>query len=75
MTLTRVIAVLNSKMISLSIVCILKILITNETKQIMIDRKAIRLTDAIKTIESIMNIVTAYAIKREIEKDEKKQQR
>ena len=41
----------------------------------MIDRKAIRLTDAIKTIESIMNIVTAYAIKREIEKDEKKQQR
>ena len=66
---------LNSKMISLSIVCILKILITNETKQIMIDRKAIRLTDAIKTIESIMNIVTAYAIKREIEKDEKKQQR
>lgn len=48
---------LNSKIISLSIVCIL---ITNEKKQIMIDGKAIMSTDAIKTIESMMNIVTAY---------------
>lgn len=48
---------LNSKIISLSIVCIL---ITNETEQIMIDGKAIRSTDAIKTIESMMNIATAY---------------
>ena len=54
------IAVLNSKIISLSIVCILKTLITNVTKQIMINGKAIRSTDAIKTIESMMNIVTAY---------------
>ena len=59
-TLTRVIAMLNSKILSLSIVCILKILIKNETKQIMIDGKAIRSTDAIKTIETMMNIVTAY---------------
>ena len=51
---------LNSKIISLSIVCILKTLITNVTKQIMINGKAIRSTDAIKTIESMMNIVTAY---------------
>ena len=51
---------LNSKIISLSIVCILKTLITNVTKQIMIDGKAIRSTNAIKTIESMMNIVTAY---------------
>ena len=59
-TLTRVIAMLNPKILSLSIVCILKILIKNETKQIMIDGKAIRSTDAIKTIETMMNIVTAY---------------
>lgn len=59
---------LNPKIISLSIVCILKTLITNVTKQIMIDGKAIRSTDAIKAIESMMNIVTSYAIKRKIEK-------
>ena len=59
-TLTRVIAMLNPKILSLSIVCILKTLIKNETKQIMIDGKAIRSTDAIKTIETMMNIVTAY---------------
>lgn len=59
-TLTRVIAMLNLKMISLSIVCILKALIKNKTKQIMIDAKTIMSTDAIKAIESMINIVKAY---------------
>lgn len=59
-TLTRVIAMLNPKVLSLSIVCILKTLVKNEIKQIMIDGKAIRSTDAIKAIETMMNIVTAY---------------
>lgn len=56
-TLTRVIAMLNPKILSLSIVCIIKTLIKNETTQIMIDGKAIKLTDTIKTIETMMNIV------------------
>lgn len=59
-TLTRVIAMLNPKILSLSIVCIIKTLIKNETTQIMIDGKAIKSTDTIKTIETMMNIVTAY---------------
>ena len=54
---------LSSKIISLSIVCIL---ITNETKQIMIDSKAIMSTDTIKTIESMINIATAYTKYRNI---------
>ena len=59
-TLTRVIALINPKMLSLSIVCILKNLIKNKETQIMLDGKAIKSTDAIKTIETMMNIVTAY---------------
>lgn len=59
-TLTRVIAMLNPKWLSLSIVCILNTLIKNKAKQIMIDGKAIKSTDAIRTIETMMNIVTAY---------------
>lgn len=59
-TLTRVIAMLNPKLLSLSIVCILNTLIKNETKQIMLDGKAIKSTDAINAIETMMNIVTAY---------------
>lgn len=58
--LTRVIALINPKMRSLSIVCILKDLIKNKETQIMLDGKAIKSTDAIKTIETMMNIVTAY---------------
>lgn len=59
-TLTRVIAMLNPKLLSLSIVCILNTLIKNKTNQIMLDGKAIKSTDAINTIETMMNIVTAY---------------
>lgn len=59
-TLTRVIAMINPKWLSLSIVCILNTLIKSEAKQIMLDGKVIKSTDAIKTIETMMNIVTAY---------------
>ena len=48
------------KWLSLSIVCILKTLIKDKAGQIMLDGKAIKSTDAIKTIETMMNIVTAY---------------
>ena len=59
-TLTRVMAMVNPKWLSLSIVCILNTLIKNKPNQIMLDGKAIKSTDAIKTIETMMNIVTAY---------------
>ena len=59
-TLTRVIATINPKWLSLSIVCILKTLIKDKVGQIMLDGKAIKSTDAIRTIETMMNIVTAY---------------
>lgn len=59
-TLTRVIALIKPKMLSLSVVCILKNLIKNKETQIMLDGKAIKSTDSIKTIETMMNIVTAY---------------
>ena len=59
-TLTRVIAMINPKWLSLSIVCILNTLIKNKPNQLMLDGKAIKSTDAIKSIETMMNIVTAY---------------
>ena len=59
-TLTRVIAMINPKWLSLSVVCILNTLIKKEAKQVMFDGKAIKSTNAIKTIETMMNIVTAY---------------
>lgn len=59
-TLTRVIAMISPKWLSLSVVCILNTLIKNKASQIMIDGKAIKSTDAIKAIETMMNIVTAY---------------
>ena len=59
-TLTRIIAMINPKWLGLSIVCILKTLIKEKTEQIMLDGKAIKSTDAIKSIETMMNIVTAY---------------
>ena len=59
-TLTRVIAFLNPEQLSLSVVSIVKTLIKNKEQQIMLDGKAIKSTDAIKTIEKMMNIVTAY---------------
>ena len=59
-TLTRVMVMVNPKWLSLSIVGILNTLIKSNPSQIMLDRKAIKSTDAIKTIETMMNIVTAY---------------
>lgn len=59
-TLTRVIAMIDSKWLSLSVVCILNTLIKEKATQIMLDGKAIKTTDAIKSIEKMMNIVTAY---------------
>lgn len=59
-TLTRVIAMVNPKWLSLSIVGILNTLIKEKATQIMIDGKAIKSTDAINSIEKMMNIVTAY---------------
>ena len=59
-TLTRVIAMVNPKWLSLSIVGILNTLIKSKPSQLMLDGKAIKSTDTIKTIETMMNIVTAY---------------
>lgn len=59
-TLTRVFSVIDPKWLGLSIVGILNTLIKEKHGQIMLDGKAIRSTDAMNTIEKMMNIVTAY---------------
>jgi len=59
-TLTRVFAMINPHWLGLCSVGILKTLIRDKHKQIMLDGKAIRSTDAIRTIEKMMTIVTAY---------------
>lgn len=59
-TLTRIFIMISPKWLGLSISCILKTIIKEKTEQIMLDGKAIRSTDAIKTIDTMMNIVTAY---------------
>lgn len=59
-TLTRIFIMINPKWLSISIVCILNNLIKEKPQQIMLDGKAIKITDAIKAIETMMNIVTAY---------------
>ena len=59
-TLTRIFAMLNPHWLGLCIVGILKSLIKSNHEQIMLDGKAIRSTDAIRTIEKMMTIVTAY---------------
>ena len=59
-TLTRVLAMLDPIQVSLSVVGILKMLVKDKEKQVMLDGKAIRSTDAIRTIKTMMNIVTAY---------------
>ena len=58
--LTRIFIMISPKWLGLSIVCILKTLIKENHEQIMLDGKAIKSTDARKTIENMMNIVTAY---------------
>ena len=59
-TMTRVLVMIDTKWLGLSIVGIVQSLIKEKNKQIMFDGKAIRSTDAIKSIEKMMNIVTAY---------------
>ena len=59
-TLTRIFIMLNPKWLGLSITCILKTLIKENPEQIMLDGKAIKSADAIKTIDKMMNIVTEY---------------
>ena len=59
-TITRIMATISPKWLSLSIVSILKTLIKENIGQIMLDGKAIKSTEAIRTIETMMNIVTAY---------------
>ena len=59
-TLTRIFVMIDPKWLGLSIVGIVQSLIKEKHNQIMIDGKAIKSTDAIKTIEKMMNIVTAY---------------
>ncbi len=51
---------IDSKWLGLIIVGIVQSLIKEKSKQIMFDGKAIRATDAIKSIAKMMNIVTAY---------------
>lgn len=59
-TLTRIFVMIDPKWLGLSIVGIIQSLIKEKHTQIMIDGKAIKSTDAIKTIKKMMNIVTAY---------------
>ena len=59
-TLTRIFVMIDPKWLGLSIVGIIQSLIKEKHSQIMIDGKAIKATDAIKTIEKMMNIVTVY---------------
>ncbi len=59
-TLTRIFVMIDPKWLELAIVGIIQSLIKEKTTQIMLDGKAIKSTDAIKTIEKMMNIVTAY---------------
>lgn len=59
-TLTRIMMMIDSKWLGLSIVGIVQSLINEKHTQIMLDGKAIKSTDAIKSIEKMMNIVTAY---------------
>ena len=59
-TLTRIFIMIDPKWLGLSIVGIVQSLIKEKATQIMLDGKAIKSTDAIKTIEKMMNIVTAY---------------
>ena len=59
-TLTRILVMIDPKWLGLSIVGIVQSLIKEKATQIMLDGKAIKSTDAIKTIEKMMNIVTAY---------------
>ena len=59
-TLTKVFIMIDPKWLGLSIVGIVQSLIKEKPTQIMLDGKAIKSTDAIKTIEKMMNIVTAY---------------
>ena len=59
-TLTRIFVMIDTKWLGLAVVGMVQSLIKEHPNQIMFDGKAIRSTDAIKRIEKMMNIVTAY---------------
>ncbi len=59
-TLTRIFCMISPKWLEISILGILNTLIKEKYTQIMLDGKAIKITDAIQKIEKMMNIVTAY---------------
>lgn len=59
-TITRVMAMINSEFLNLSIIAISKTLINEKCNQIMLDGKAIKSTEAISNIDNMMNIVTAF---------------
>lgn len=52
--------IINPKWLSISILGIIQNLIKHQAQQIMLDGKAIKSTDAIASIDKMMNIVTAY---------------
>ena len=64
-TLTRVLAAVEPNKLSMSILCIIKMLINNKEKQIMIDGKAIKSTDAMKSMEKM--IQDAFYYKNEVQ--------
>ena len=76
LTLTRIFVMIDPKWLGLSIVEIVQSLIKEKHTQIMIDGKAIKSTDAIKSIEKIMNLwENMWQISKEIsggKKDERK---
>lgn len=59
-TLTRIFCMISPKWLEISILGILGTLIKEKPKQIMLDGKAIKITEAIQKIGKMMNIVTAY---------------
>lgn len=59
-TLTRIFSIIDTKWLELSILGIVENVIKEKHTQIMLDGKAIKTTDAIQSIERMMNIVTAY---------------
>lgn len=59
-TLTRIFSIIDTKWLELSILGIVENIIKEKHTQIMLDGKAIKTTEAIKSIEKMMNIVTAY---------------
>lgn len=60
-TLSRILAIVDSDKLSLSIVGIMNSLVENKGKQIAIDGKTIRSTEKMSSFEKSLHIITAYA--------------